>query len=145
MEKNIKKNVYIYVELNHFVVQQQLTHYKSTMLQFKKKSRDFPGGAVVENPPASEGDAGSTPGPGRSHMPRSSWARAPHLLSLRSRAREPQLLKAACLEPVLHNKRGRHSERPMRHNREWPPLSATREKPECSNEDSMQPKINKNF
>ena len=32
--------------------------------------RDFPGGAVVKNPPASAGDTGSSPGPGRSHMPR---------------------------------------------------------------------------
>ena len=31
----------------------------------------FPGGAVVENPPANAGDTGSSPGPGRSHMPRS--------------------------------------------------------------------------
>ena len=31
----------------------------------------FPGGAVVENLPASAGDTGSIPGPGRSHMPRS--------------------------------------------------------------------------
>ena len=31
--------------------------------------RDFPGGAVVKNPPASAGDTGSSPGPGRSHMP----------------------------------------------------------------------------
>ena len=31
----------------------------------------FPGGAVVKNPPANAGDAGSSPGPGRSHMPRS--------------------------------------------------------------------------
>ena len=30
---------------------------------------DFPGGAVVENSPASAGDTGSSPGPGRSHMP----------------------------------------------------------------------------
>ena len=29
----------------------------------------FPGGAVVKNPPASAGDMGSSPGPGRSHMP----------------------------------------------------------------------------
>ena len=28
----------------------------------------FPGGAVVENPPANAGDTGSSPGPGRSHM-----------------------------------------------------------------------------
>ena len=31
---------------------------------------DFPGGAVVKNPPANAGDTGSSPGPGRSHMPR---------------------------------------------------------------------------
>ena len=31
----------------------------------------FPGGAVVKNPPANTGDTGSSPGPGRSHMPRS--------------------------------------------------------------------------
>ena len=29
---------------------------------------DFPGGAVVGNPPASAGDMGLSPGPGRSHM-----------------------------------------------------------------------------
>ena len=31
--------------------------------------RDFPGGTVVKNPPANAGDMGSSPGPGRSHMP----------------------------------------------------------------------------
>ena len=31
--------------------------------------RDFPGGAVVKNLPANAGDAGSSPGLGRSHMP----------------------------------------------------------------------------
>ena len=30
--------------------------------------RDFPGGAVVNNPPANAGYKGSSPGPGRSHM-----------------------------------------------------------------------------
>ena len=43
----------------------------------------FPGGAVVENLPANAGDTGSSPGLGRSHMPRSNWAREPQLLSLR--------------------------------------------------------------
>ena len=38
---------------------------------FKIGSRDFPGGAVVKNPPANAGDTGSSPGPGRSHMLRS--------------------------------------------------------------------------
>ena len=32
---------------------------------------DFPGGTVVKNPPANAGDTGSSPGPGRSHMPQS--------------------------------------------------------------------------
>ena len=49
----------------------------------KKKLLGFPGGAVVENLPANAGDTGSSPGPGRSHMPRSNWAREPQLLSLR--------------------------------------------------------------
>ena len=31
----------------------------------------FPGGAVVKNLPANAGDTGSSPGPGRPHMPRS--------------------------------------------------------------------------
>ena len=48
-----------------------------------KMSRGFPGGAVVENLPANAGDTGSSPGLGRSHMLRSSWAREPQLLSLR--------------------------------------------------------------
>ena len=37
-----------------------------------KSSRPgFPGGAVVESLPATAGDTGSSPGLGRSHMPRS--------------------------------------------------------------------------
>ena len=42
----------------------------------------FPGGAVVESPPANAGDMGSSPGLGGSHMPRSDWAREPQLLNL---------------------------------------------------------------
>ena len=38
----------------------------------KAGGRDFPGGTVVKNPPANAGDTGSSPGPGRSHMPWSS-------------------------------------------------------------------------
>ena len=44
------------------------------------------------------------PDPGRFHMPRSNRAGAPQLQSLNSRAREPQLLKPECLEPVLHKR-----------------------------------------
>ena len=44
---------------------------KKLALKLKPIKRDFPGGAVVENPPANAGDTGLSPGPGRSHMPRS--------------------------------------------------------------------------
>ena len=37
----------------------------------KTEHPGFPGGAVVKNPPASAGNTGSSPGPGRSHMRRS--------------------------------------------------------------------------
>ena len=39
--------------------------------EVKKEPGDFPGGAVVKNPPANAGDRGSSPGPGRAHMPQS--------------------------------------------------------------------------
>ena len=58
----------------------------------KRLKWGFPGGTVVKNPPANSEDTGSSPGPGGSHMPRSNWACAPQLLSLRSRACESQLL-----------------------------------------------------
>ena len=38
---------------------------------FNNTGQGFPGGAVVKNPPANAGHTGSSPGPGRSHMPRS--------------------------------------------------------------------------
>ena len=57
-----------------------LTHWGQTP---KTTGTGFPGGAVVENLPANAGDTGSSPGLGRSHMPRSDWACGPQLLSLR--------------------------------------------------------------
>ena len=59
----------------------KLYHIKLT--PFKKLKWGFPGGAVVEGLPADAGDTGSSPGLGGSHMPRSSRAREPQLLSLR--------------------------------------------------------------
>ena len=49
------------------------THKLGSLLFCEKKkkvvhNRDRPGGSVVENRPASAGDVGSIPGPGRSHM-----------------------------------------------------------------------------
>ena len=42
-----------------------------SFLDQESREEDFPGGTVVKNLPASAGDTGSSPGPGRSHMPRS--------------------------------------------------------------------------
>ena len=49
-----------------------------------------PGGAVVENPPANLGDTGSSPGLGRSHMPRSNWAREPQLRACAPQQERPR-------------------------------------------------------
>ena len=54
-------------------------------MEYYSAIKDFPGGAVVKNLPANAGDMGSSPGPGRFHMPRINKARAPQLLRLRSR------------------------------------------------------------
>ena len=42
-----------------------------------KRSRDFPGGPVVENLPSNAGDMGSIPG-GRTMMPRAVGQLSPH-------------------------------------------------------------------
>ena len=44
---------------------------KAKLEVLKISHEGFPGGAVVENLPANAGDTGSSPGLGRSHMPRS--------------------------------------------------------------------------
>ena len=56
--------------------------FRENFIALKIILEGFPGGAVVENLPANAGDMGSSPGLGRSHMPRSNWAREPQLLSL---------------------------------------------------------------
>ena len=68
----------------------------------KKKGREFPGGSVVKNLPASARDMDSNPDPGRPHRPRSSKARVLQLLSLCSGAWELQLLSphAELLQPM---------------------------------------------
>ena len=73
---------------------------------------------MVKSPPANAGDMGSSPGPGRSHMPPSNKAHVPQLLILHSTAHEPQLLKPTRLEPVLHNKRSHHNKKPVHRNEE---------------------------
>ena len=50
---------------------EELRSVEETVEDFKKRCGGFPGGAVVESLPANAGDTGSSPGLGRSHMPRS--------------------------------------------------------------------------
>ena len=59
------------------------THFGYHGVFKRSKLQGFPGGTVVENLPANAGDTGSSPDLGRSHMPRSNWAREPQLLSPR--------------------------------------------------------------
>ena len=47
-----------------------------------REARDSPGGLLVKNLPANAGGMDLIPGPGRPHVPQSSWARAPRLLCL---------------------------------------------------------------
>ena len=49
----------------------QVVLWLGLVILIKVKLRGFPGGAVVENLPANAEDTGSSPGLGRSHMPRS--------------------------------------------------------------------------
>ena len=44
----------------------KIKHKEKTL---KAAREGFPGGTVVESPPANAGDADSCPSPGRSHMP----------------------------------------------------------------------------
>ena len=58
---------------------------------------------MIRNLSANAGDTGSIPGPGGFQMPRGNEAL--------------QLLKPACLEPVLRNKRSHSNEKPMHSNK----------------------------
>ena len=70
---------------------------------------------MVKNPPANAGDTGSIPDLGRSHMPRNDKAHVPQLLSLDSRAREPQLLSlcATTTEARAPRARAPQQEKPL--------------------------------
>ena len=68
-KKKTAKNTNIWRVNNMLLNNQWLT--KEIKENFKNTWRDFPGGAVIKNPPANAGDMGSSPGLGRSHMPQS--------------------------------------------------------------------------
>ena len=49
--------------------QQHIAQKTIRTISIKMDKEDFPGGAMDKTLPASAGDMGLTPGPGRSHMP----------------------------------------------------------------------------
>ena len=54
---------------NHYTMRLDINYRKKSVRN--TNTLGFPGGTVVENLPANAGDTGSSPGLGRSHMPRS--------------------------------------------------------------------------
>ena len=101
-------------------------------------SGGFPGGAVVESLPANAGDTGLSSGLGRSHMPRSGWARGPQLLSLRVWSLCPATGGAAIVRgPRTTMKSG--SRTAMKSGPHLPQL----QKALARTEDPAQPEINK--
>ena len=48
-----------------------MNNWKPKIILKNTIAPDFPGGTVVKNLPANAGDTGLSPGPERSHMPRS--------------------------------------------------------------------------
>ena len=67
----IKRIFKSYKTTHLYAVYKKPTHSIKTNRLKVKSWEGFPDGAVVKNPPASAGDTGLSPGPGRSHMPQS--------------------------------------------------------------------------
>ena len=81
-----------YITNGHYMIyQNSLSSLLSKLIE-----QGFPGGPVIKNLPCNAGKTGFIPGPRRSHMLRSSYARA-------------QLLSPQALEPMLYNKRSPHT------------------------------------
>ena len=68
-QKRWSGSIIIREMLMKITMRYHLTHVRMSII--KKTTAGFPGGAVVKNLPANAGDTGSSPGLGRSHMPRS--------------------------------------------------------------------------
>ena len=90
---------------------------------------------MVKNPPLRAGNAGSTPGRGRFHLPRAIKPTTTTELT------QPRL-KPMSLEPRLHN-RSHCNEKAVLHNERVAPALLYQRKPASSNQDPAQPKFNK--
>ena len=89
----------------------------------------FPGGAVVDNLPASAGDTGLSPGLGGSHMPRSNWGPCVTITEPAPGACEPQLLSLRIWSLCSATREAAIVKGPRTAMKSGPPLAATRESP----------------
>ena len=80
-------------------------------MRSKSKSRDFPGGSVVETPPAKAGDTGSVPDLGGSHVPQSTYVHVFQSLGA-------ETTESMCPGGCALNKRSHCNEKPGHHNEE---------------------------
>ena len=76
MNMSEKKTLKLLVSSGHVTMILSVKYGNSLVWRRNKENINknlggFPGGEVVENLPANAGDTGSSPGPGRSHVPRS--------------------------------------------------------------------------
>ena len=79
---------------------------RNAPLKVRDQQRDFPGGPVISNTSANAGDKGSILGTRGSQMTHSNWANV------------PQTTATTHLEPMLHNKRSHHNEKPLHFKKE---------------------------
>ena len=118
----------LYFPLN-LAVNLKLLSAKKVFIK-NKVYRDFPGGAVVKNPPAGlpcwrSGWESACRCRGRGFEP---WSgRIPH--AVEQLVPWATITEPARLELVLHGGRGRDSERPAHRDEEWSPLAAAGEGP----------------
>ena len=107
----------------HPYIHSSITHYSQDWKQPKCLQTDkwlkkmWCGTSAVvlwlKNQSANAGDTGSIPGLGRPHMPRTSKP-----MGYNYWTHTPQLLKLTCLQPLLHNQRSHHNEKPVPCNKE---------------------------
>ena len=94
-----------------------------TNRKVKRQGLSFPGGLVVKNLPAHEGEIGLTPGSGRFHM---LWG-ATKPVHHNSWVHAPQVQKPVC--PRADDPQEKPPHKKPVHDDKQPPLAATRESP----------------
>ena len=121
----------------HVLLRSEVPSSFSQQVQSKASSpRGVPGGPVVKNPPAKAEDTGSTPGPGRSHRPRSTKPARHNYCACALEPRSHHDWSWRALEPAPRKERRHCGERTEPHSQAQPPPAATRESTHAATETS---------